>query len=203
MSSTTPVWVKIAQLAEGKYFRVEQSGGAILASTPFDKELAQLSIELGSTRLYYGDKTRRLAAFRKAKAADEASRSAPAASRARRAEFFAKDAGKRAFAGEADLIQAIAEKRLDLEKLDEKQLPEKLKKMSTQQRKKYVEKLAANRKQLQAKIAELGKKRQAHIRKQLDKQKGKSKSSLDQAIFDSIQEQAASKGLKYEGGPEY
>ena len=203
MSSTTPVWIKIAQLAEGKYFRVEQSGGAILASTPFDKELAQLSNELGSTRLYYGDTTRRLAATRKAELADEAAESAPTASRARRAEFFAKEAGKRAFGGEADLIQALADKRLDLEKLDEKQLPEKLKKMNTQQRKLYVEKLAAHRKQLQAKIAQLGKKRQAHIRNQLDKQKGKSKSSLDQAIFESIQEQAASKGLKYEGGPEY
>ena len=203
MAGTTSVWVKIAQLAEGKYFRVEQSGGAILASTPFDKELAQLSIELGSTRLYYGDKTKRLAATRKADDADEASLSAPTSSQARRAEFFAKEAGKRAFGGEADLIQALADKRLNLEKLDEKKLPEKLKKMSTQQRKKYVETLAAHRKQIQAKIAELSKKRQTHIRNQLDKQKGKSKNSLDQAIFDSIQAQAASKGLKYEGGPEY
>jgi Mg-chelatase subunit ChlD len=203
MGSTTPVWVKIAQLSEGKYFRVEQSGGAILASTPFDKELAQLSSKLGSTRLYYGDATRRFAESRKSELADEAAESAPTSSQARRADFFAKEAGKRAFGGEADLIQAIADKRLDFDKLDEKQLPEKLKKMNKEQRKKYVEKLAADRKQLQVKIAELGKKRQAHIRKQLEKNKGKNKNSLDQAIYESIQKQAASKGLKYEGGPEY
>lgn len=203
MTSTTPVWVKIAQLSEGKYFRVEQSGGAILASTPFDAELAKLAGSLGKTRLYYGDKKKRFAARRKADEADEVADSAPAAAKAGRAEFFSKDAGIKAFGGEADLIQALADKRLDFDKLDKFKLPVQLQKLSNKERKKHVEKLALQRKELQKKIQELSKKRQAHIRKQIESRKDKSKNSLDQAIFDSIKLQAASKGLKYEGGPTY
>jgi len=51
---TQPIWGDIAKRSEGNYFRVEQSGSAILASTPFDTELAELSRELDDTRIFYG-----------------------------------------------------------------------------------------------------------------------------------------------------
>ena len=54
MSSTTPHWKRIAQLGGGEYFRVNQSGGAIHYSTPYDKKLSKLSRSMDSTRVYYG-----------------------------------------------------------------------------------------------------------------------------------------------------
>ena len=55
MTETTPPWTEIAMKAEGKFFRVEQSGGAILATTPFDTPLAEASKKLDDGRVYYGD----------------------------------------------------------------------------------------------------------------------------------------------------
>lgn len=54
IAETTPIWRDIAAKAEGRYFRVEQSGGAIVAETPFDDELGELADDLDATRMYYG-----------------------------------------------------------------------------------------------------------------------------------------------------
>lgn len=205
-SAAAGFWTKIAQLAEGKYFRVEQSGGAVLAATPFDAELAKLSTQLGGTRVYFGAAKERKLAKDKSKAAEATAAKAPTPTRARRAEFFSKKAGLKTFAGKSELVDAVSRGKVDLDKLADDELPENLRKLSKKDRKKHVQKLFADRLKIQKKIVELGKKRQAYIRNELAKQAkqtGKKKGSLDLAIFESIKKQAAPKGLKYEGGPEY
>ncbi|MDH3282706.1 MAG: VWA domain-containing protein, partial [Gammaproteobacteria bacterium] len=47
-------WQQMAQLGDGRYFQVEQAGGAVALATPFDEELAEMSRKLDDTRLYYG-----------------------------------------------------------------------------------------------------------------------------------------------------
>ena len=54
MPQTTPLWREIAQMGEGQYFRVAQTGSAVLYDTPYDKEIAGLSRDLDATRVYYG-----------------------------------------------------------------------------------------------------------------------------------------------------
>lgn len=51
MAETTPVWRRIARLAEGRYFQVEQSGGAVLYDTPYDERIAGLSAKLDGARI--------------------------------------------------------------------------------------------------------------------------------------------------------
>ncbi|BCU06184.1 hypothetical protein [Allochromatium tepidum] len=54
LAETTREWMRIAQLGNGGYFQVEQSGGAVAIATPYDESLAKLSAELDETRIYYG-----------------------------------------------------------------------------------------------------------------------------------------------------
>ncbi|MGD8836310.1 MAG: hypothetical protein PVJ19_15310 [Desulfobacteraceae bacterium] len=41
-------------MGHGEYFRVSQSGSAVLYKTPYDKKIADLSRALDGTRIYYG-----------------------------------------------------------------------------------------------------------------------------------------------------
>ncbi|MEX0703197.1 MAG: vWA domain-containing protein [Planctomycetales bacterium] len=217
-TDTTPVWTKIAQLAEGKYFRVEQSGGAVLAATPFDEKLAKLDGELSATRVYYGAERERRALADKLDAADAEADAAPATAKAGRAEFRAKESGKAAFGGglgglggggvgAAELVQDFADGRVnpaDLDKLaGEKKLPEALLKMTEAERKEYLEQQAARRDEIRKQIEQVSQQRQDYIKQEIEKKSGGKKDSLDQAIFDAVRAQAAPRGLKYEGGPKY
>ena len=54
MPVTVAPWTQIASLGKGAFFQVEQAGGAVAFTTPFDEDIAELSARLDDTRLYYG-----------------------------------------------------------------------------------------------------------------------------------------------------
>jgi len=200
-TDTTPIWSDIARKAEGRYFRVEQDGSAILASTPFDAELAELSRELDETLLYYGTvEEQRELRGRKMAAGDVMAEAAPAAA-ASRAVFNASEAGAKNLFGKQELVEDLARGRLALTDLDEEALPEAMQKMTLEERKAHIEKMAEEREQTQAKIAELAKKRQDYIEKQMRELNLDGKQTLDHAVFDCIKEQAGKQGIEYKGGP--
>jgi hypothetical protein len=196
--STTPVWQEIARLAEGRYFRVEQSGGAVLAETPFDKQLADLSRELDATRLYYGRQEVRARQQAKLAAEDRMYAAAPAAPVAARAEFNASAAGKANFLGEQELVADVAADKVELGKVKDDELPEALKKLSPAEREAKVKELAARRAALETRIAEVSKQRQTFLAEQAAAQAKEGKGALDQALFDSLRDQAAKKAIHYD-----
>ncbi|MES2459828.1 MAG: vWA domain-containing protein, partial [Armatimonadota bacterium] len=51
---TQRVWQEIAQRGEGRYFAIAQNGGVAAVATPYDKKLADLGAEIGSTQIAYG-----------------------------------------------------------------------------------------------------------------------------------------------------
>lgn len=199
---TQPIWTDIANRAEGRYFRVEQSGGAILAATPFDAELAELSKEIEGTRVYYGDAEVMEEARDRKEVAARISVEAPAAAKASRAAFGTTAAGERA-AGKHDLLWDISSGSVKLEEVKDEELPEEIRKMSPEERDKYLKEQQAKREKAQARIKDLADKRQAHIQEQIRKSNLQGKQSLDFAIFECIQKQAAKKGIEYKGGPTY
>ena len=201
LRSTTPFWTKIAQLAEGRYFRVDQSGSAVLEDTPFDKDLARLSGELDGTRVFFGSEDKRNEAEKKAADAKAVAAKAPEAAQARRAEFRGKSGLKDA-AAEADLVKAVIDGKVKTEKLDREKLPEQLRELSQGDLQQHINGLVERRRELQDEIKQLAEKRQQYVKDQLAKQARAGK-SLDEAIFQCIKEQGAKAGLKYEGGPSF
>jgi len=200
-ASTEPIWKDIAGKAEGRYFRVEQSGGAILASTPFDAELAELSKELEGTRIFYGDADAMEEARGREEVAGKIHAGASVTAKASRAVFLASKPGESSLTGGHELGKDVADGRVNLAELKDEELPEELRKMSPEERKKFVAEKMDKRKDVQARIEKLAAKRQALIEEQVRKSALQGKKSLDFAIFDCIKEQADKKGIAYQGGP--
>ncbi len=201
-SSTTPVWEEIARRAEGRYFRVEQDGGAILASTPFDTELAELSGDLDETRLYYGTTEQKAANLERDARVAGVMEAAPPAAKAGRAFFNASEAGAKNLLGDRELVNRVSNGIVHLRDLDDDMLPEPMQEMTLEEREKFVAEKSEQREEIQAKINTLAKQRQEYIEEQARKSRLGGKDTLDSAIFESIKEQAGKKGIQFEGGPQ-
>ena len=200
MASTTPIWQEIARKAEGKFARILQSGGVIAIATPFDKEIAAHNARLGRTVTVYGDaRMQRFAASKNALAL-----SAPAAASADRLEYLSKAKVKDAKAAEVisgggDLTDLLANDKLKLADIEEKKLPENVRKMNKKAREAYLTKQVEERKKLQTELNALLKKRSTFIiTKKAELKKAGKGDGFDEKVGGFIREQAAKKGFRYE-----
>ena len=192
-AETTRVWKEIADRAEGVFAAIPQEGGVVAIAAPQDKELSALNTKVGRTMIGWGDSsTRRIVAGKQA-AAEAA---APAATAAR-LSFNAKS-GK-TVQGEGELLDAIAEKKVTLDKVKKDELPAELRKLSPDELKAHVETMQKERAELQKRINELSKERDGYVaaeRKKLAKT-GKG-DGFDEQVSKSLRAQAKKKGISYE-----
>jgi hypothetical protein len=179
-------WRDIAKRGEGKYAKVEQSGGMEAIETPMDDELAALSLKLEGTVVAYGaEEVRAKSEGRKASIKEM-----PLSVAAERAAY--KSAGTSM--GAYDLIDAVKSGKIKLSDIKDKELPEEMRKMSLAQRKKYLAKKEKERKEIKAKIEKINKKRSAYIAKKL-KEDPKT-DAFDSVVQGIIKEQAAKNGIR-------
>ncbi|MCH8073991.1 MAG: VWA domain-containing protein, partial [Proteobacteria bacterium] len=202
MPPTVGPWTQIASLGGGSFFQVEQAGGAVAFTTPFDDEIAMLSARLDDTRLYYGSDEEKERMLKKVAATEKMELHASVATRARRGVFNAAVGGRANLLGENELVDAVASGVVDLNELDEADLPEALKPMAPAEQQAYVAQLANERTELKRKIQELSADRDDFIAVKVD-EAGGMKDSLDQQLYEAVKEQAAKSGLEYENGPAY
>ena len=195
-------WTQIASLGHGIFFQVEQAGGSVAYTTPFDEEIADLSAKLDDTRLYYGTEEEKEKMRGKVAATDKLHEGASLASRARRGVFNVSAGGRTNLLGDNELVAAVASGSIDLNELDEDALPEALKPMARAEQEAFVAELAEERADLQRQIRELSQDRDGYLAKKVD-EAGGLKDSLDQKIYNAVKEQAGEAGLKYEDGPAY
>jgi len=156
-TETTTVWQEIARSAEGEFVQLEQSGGMVAIATPVDAQLAELNAQLGLTIVPFGDRRERESALAKQSAAE----AAPASVAADRLAY--NTASRKVVQGNEELIDALDEGRIKLEDVKDEQLPEEMRAMSATQRQEHIEKLRAQRAELQAKVTDLLQQRQAYI----------------------------------------
>lgn len=201
--NTTPIWQEIAGLAGGEYFRVEQSGSAVLAETPFDEKLACLARELEATRIFYGDSTIREEQEAREKAAGKIYASASLAASAQRAAFNAGLSGKDNFLGTNELVNDVVSGEVELSALKPEELPENIRKMEPSERVAYIEEKSKQRDSLQKEIQLISEKRQEHIRKEVENSTGGGKNSLDYQIYQTIRKQGEAREISYKKGPVY
>ncbi len=173
MASTTPIWKEIAKLAEGDYVAIAQSGGVAAISTPVDAEIAKLNRELGVTVVAYGRAEVRDSVEEKLKNATEA-KDEVAADRLSVLSFKSKAVAEvsgveaKGFSsayvdGGGDLVDELASGRVDFDDVEQEKLSEKVREMSKEERKQYLEEQVAKRKELQKKLDELLTKRRDFV----------------------------------------
>jgi Mg-chelatase subunit ChlD len=202
LSTTVAPWTQIASLGQGNFFQVDQAGGAVAYTTPYDDKIAQLSAKLDATRLYYGTAEEKERMKGKVAATDKLHASASVTARARRGVFNASVGGRANLLGENELVDAIASGDVRLDEIDTEALPATLKPMAPAEQKVYVAKLATERDELQRQIREMSEDRDGYLAKKVE-EAGGLKDSLDQQIYETIKDQSAESGLEYEDGPAY
>ena len=194
---TERVWQDIAHKAEGRYFSIAQEGGAVAVATPFDADIAKLDGDMRGTAVMYGRGEEREAAKKKMDKVAETMAAAPAEAKAERAAYAsraAKESPSAVFGG-ADLVSGAGSGAVDVAKLPAESLSDEMKKMSPAERKAYIDKKAADRKAIQAKIDDLNKKRAAYLADEA--KKGGGKDSFDGKVLDAVREKSAKIGVTY------
>ncbi len=190
---TMRVWQEIAQLGEGSFAAIAQSGGVVVVEAPQDKRLAELNREIGATLIPYGSATVQSEVRRKQAAAVAA---APAAA-ADRLSFNAKTG--RTVQGSGELLDELAAGKADLEKIERKDLPADLQKMERDELKAEIERRREQRGKLQAEIARLSQERETFLREEnqhLARKGGGD--AFDTTVAQTLRRQAARKGIRYE-----
>jgi hypothetical protein len=189
---TTPIWQEIAQRSEGKFVAISQTGDMQVVSTPVDQDLAELNVALGATLVPYGhDEQRRLVAAKQA--ASEAA-AAPAA-----ADRLAYNVALgRGVQGVGDLVDDLKDGKATLATLKKEELPADMQAMTVEQQRDFLQQKAEKRQQLQARVHELLKQRQAFINTELQRrlQAGKG-NAFDVQVARIIRDQARRKGIEY------
>ena len=192
MAETKPIWQEIAKMSEGSYVGISQSGNVAVISTPMDKELSRLNEQIGATLIPYGDS--KLQAEVHAKYA--VAKSAPISAMADRLSYNSKT-GK-AVQGRGELVDALNDKTLKLEEIDQKQLPTELQKLDPSELQKRIAKTRDERADLQKQIVELSKKREAYIQSENKRLAAEGKGdAFDQKVTETLHAQAAKKGINY------
>ncbi len=197
-ATTARIWQEIADLSEGKFASIAQDGGVVAVATPFDGQLAGLNGELNGTFVYHGSEEGRLGAKEKLDADDRAAGAASPSAAGERAMWKArKSAESDSSYTRGDLVTESQCEDFDPKNVKDEELPENMRSMSPEERKTYLDGLAARRAEIQKKMAEVSAERDAFIKAELAK-RGAEKSGFDAEVFEMIKEQGAEKGIEYE-----
>ena len=186
-------WKDGADLADGKFMCINQNKQVVHITAPQDKELARLSGELNKTYVAYGVRGR---AGRENQYAQDSNAAGVAPSvAAERAKTKASHSYRNA---SWDLVDAVEEGKVKLEDVKKEDLPKEMQEMDPAARQAYVETQTKKRAEVQAKIQDLSKARDAYIAEERKKLSEKGEDTLDAAIITAVREQAQRKNFQTE-----
>lgn len=192
---TAKFWKEICVKAEGSYVQIAQDGGVVAVATPFDKDLAKLNTELAKTAVNWGDEKAQKGNELKDKEVRKLESAAPGAA-ADRAAYNAKQAGEGRVAG-YDLLDNIKDGKVKLEEVKKEHLPPEMQKMTLEEQKAHLDKLAKQRAELNKQVLELDKKRADFIAKKLAEDKDKNKNGFDNQVLEMLRKQAKKANIDY------
>lgn len=201
-TATTQHWQKIAGIGGGRYFQVEQAGGAIAVATPFDEAIATLSAKLDDTRLYFGSMEDKARMHEKELATGKLNTESSITSRARRGVFNSTTSGRKNRLGDNELVEAVTSGSVSLEDLEQDALPKSLQTMKPEEQREEIASIAKQRMELESRITDLANERSLYLMEKVAAT-GDTEDSLDQQLYDTVREQAAKTGLEYKNGPAY
>jgi hypothetical protein len=104
----------------------------------------------------------------------------------------------RAMQGGGELVDALNDKKLKLEEIDQKQLPAELQKLDRDELQKRIAKARDERADVQKQIVELSKKREAYVQSEKKRLATERKGdAFDQKVAETLHAQATKKGISY------
>jgi hypothetical protein len=187
-------WNDGAALGGGKFMIIDQDRAIRHIDAPQDKKISELGIELNKTYLGYG-KLRREGAEKQSLADKDAIANETAGAATERAVSKASSNYHNA---SWDLVDAVAEKKVDLAKLKPADLPADLQGLDEKELEARIEAAAKKRAELQTQIQQLNKEREAFVAAEMKKQAENGGKTLDQALVETTRSQATALGYEFE-----
>ena len=190
-TNTEQVWQEIAHLAEGYYTTIDYSASADIP-TPYDDEISSLSSELYGTVLVYGSDLERTETTAMLEVNEEAAGYSKTTTADR-----AVNAAMRAHGGTIttnDLLGGIIGGEIDLDDIEEDELPDELKDLTPEQRQVYVDSLIEEREQISNRITELSKLRVQYIEENTED----TDESFDAFVIEILKNEADRINVRYE-----
>ncbi|MCP5536907.1 MAG: VWA domain-containing protein [Akkermansiaceae bacterium] len=187
-------WKNGAMLADGKYLTIDHNRAVVHIEAPQDAEIVRLNTELNKTYLAYG----RIGA---AKQHDQVAQDKNAAEKSSSGAAVQRAISKGSanyYNGNWDLVDACKDKKFDIAKVKDKDLPKEMQKMTLEERKAHIGKTARERADIQARILDLNQKRSAYVaekRKELAEKSGVQ--TLDEVVAKTVRAQAEKKGYAF------
>lgn len=188
------MWQHGAQLAEGNYLNINQDEAVVHIDAPQDAELIQLNIELNATYLWYGKDG--LAAGERQEEQDHNARSYGSSNMAQRASSKASSVYSNA---RNDLVDAVSDDAVELDKLTDADLPEAMKGMSEEERSAYVAEQSAKRSGVRARILVLTTERDVYVAMERKRVAEPGDDTLGDAVVASVRQQLDDAGFEVKG----
>lgn len=183
-------WRQVARMADGKFVAIEQDQIAVI-ETPFDKELMALSAQINTTYLTFGVNRTAWASNQVAQDSNALTLNSAAA-----AQRCLTKATALYFNPTHDLCDAVKNPKFDLAAVKKEDLPEELRKMTPEQLQAHVGKMQTKRDQVQKQVAEIGRQRDAYVKEERRKKAKGGETLFEDAILESVREQARSRGFE-------
>ena len=187
-------WKGGALSADGSFLTIDSNLKVVHIPAPQDEEIVALNEKLNKTYLGYG----RLA---EAKSMNQVEQDANASTKATGGAMVQRAVAKASqnYHNSAwDLVDASKEKGFDIAKVDKNDLPKEMQEMDDAAKLAFIDTKAKERADIQGRILDLNKKRDAFVAEKRRDQAGAGKDTLDEVVTGTVRKQAASKGLKFE-----
>ncbi len=186
-------WNDGAALAGGKFMIIDQDRAIRHIDAPQDTRICELGVELNKTYLGYG-KLREEGAMKQNTADQDAIANEKAGASVARS---VSKASANYHNSSWDLVDAVREKKVDVSKLDAKDLPESLRNLKPEEIKAKIDEATKQRAAIQTEIAALHQQREAYVADQLKKQSAAGDKTLDEVMVETTRGQASALGYTF------
>ena len=185
-------WKNGAVLADGSFLNIDQNRQVAHIDAPQDKEIAELSLKLNDTYIAYGS----MGGMRFNRQAQQDTNASNLSQQAAIQRSVAKSSFNYKNS-DWDLVDALKDKVVKLEELEDEELPENMQEMTNEERKAYADSKAAERSEIQKRIQELNIEREKFVQAEVQKQ-ASSQDTLGSAITKTVRQQAIKKNFAFE-----
>jgi hypothetical protein len=186
-------WMDGATRADGSYMNIDQNQEVVHIVAPQDDEIAELGRQLNDTYVPFGlegEDSEALQAEQDKKAGGVGWGAIVQRSVTKASPHYRNDRW--------DLVDAVRAGTVELEALDEAELPEEMRSMTRSEKEAYVRDQASSREEIQAQILELNEQRKTYVAEEMKKQAESGENTFDAAVIKVIREQAEQKSFTFE-----
>jgi hypothetical protein len=185
------MWKAGSELADGKYFNIDQNESTVYVSTPWDDELVQLNSKLNETYIAYGTEGEEYKVNQQ-----KQDKNASGYGKSNMVERVTSKSSGVYNNKSWDLVDASKDSDFKVDDLKKEELPVEMRNMTENERRQYIDKKSKEREDIQKQINALNKKRNDYIAEE-QKKTGEA-NNLGNAMKNSVHEIANKKNYTFQ-----